>query len=303
MDIPHSSGHHDSPLFLIAVPSWNRAALIMPLYESLTAQDEQNWRLLLWSDGSTDSTAEQVLALQQQDPRVLFYNSANNSGCNQSRNGLLEWGRQVAPQGWMLFMDDDDLLLPGALATMAATIRAEPDIRWLAMTCSSNDVNKPSTVQRSGRLSYLRDYMFGKTIRGDMTHCIRLDVVGSARFTDEFKNGEEWFFFCQLALAQPVLVINQAGCLKNYQQNGLSATGINRKRKKQVLDLKLRALTPMVGARQMRHQMVSLAALELDEGQPAVAREWLAQVWRVSPFYMRQYRHWLRCLLMSIRAS
>jgi glycosyltransferase involved in cell wall biosynthesis len=285
MDLPH---------FVIAVPSFNRASLLEPLLATLQRQTVTNWHLLIQDDCSSDNTRGEVARLAATDNRVLYRCADVNQGCNAARNALLDWAKTSFPASWMVMLDDDDGLLDDALATLLTTISKYPDMRWITTTCTSNDPKKPSGSRREGRLNYLRDYMFGKTITGDLLHCICVDVLGEQRFTDRFRSGEEWYFFSQLASEQDLLMVVHPCAAKNYQVGGLSAQGINRSRKQQVLELKIEALEPLVGIRPLVHQCVSLAALHLSEHRLSDARYWLQRVRQATPFYLRQYRHWYR---------
>lgn len=283
-----------NPLFVIVIPTWNRAALLESVYRQIAAQSHARWKLLLWDDCSSDNTSEVVASLADADPRVIYRQASENSGCNASRNALLDWARQDYPDGWMVMLDDDDVLLEGALERLATLIQSNPDCSWFATTCQSNDASKPSLCRKTGNLDYLNDYMFGNTIKGDLLHCIALSAIDNENFTNRFRSGEEWYFFSLLARRISFFVSDQPAAAKNYQQGGLSASGINRDRKREVLEWKLEVLEPIVGARRLRHQYVSLASIYIKEERLPEAKLLLDKVRQSSPFYLRQYRHRLK---------
>ncbi|MCY0966363.1 glycosyltransferase family 2 protein [Oceanospirillaceae bacterium G-43] len=292
----------NEPRFLITVPTWQRAHLLDRLLVSLQEQSVFEWQLLLLDDCSSDDTPKWVQSRQHDEPRLLYRRNPLNLGCNGTRNTLLQWARELDPDAWMVMLDDDDFLLPNALENLAAHIARLPDVRWFAMTCQSTDSTKTVRCKRYGMLNYLQHYMFGKVIRGDLLHCIQAAHVGDAVFTERLRSGEEWFFFCHLAVQKPMFLIDCDGAVKDYQVGGLSNTGINRARKQQVLELKIQVLEPLVGTKPLLHQLVSLARIETQLGHYERARLLLSKTFATSPFYVRQYRHWLK-LVMAQRRS
>lgn len=288
--------------FLVTVPTWQRSEMLPALLDSLHEQLYVNWKLLILDDCSEDDTESVVCELQRLDSRVFYKKSPVNSGCNSARNELVNWSRAINPEGWVIIMDDDDLLISDALLHLAENIEANPESRWFSMTCLTNSSSKVSYSRKYGLMSYLSDYMFGNNIRGDLLHCIRADVIKNACFTDVLRNGEEWHFYCLLGARENLFMLESPGLQKNYQKGGLSDTGINRDRRRQVLELKLKTLEPLVGSYLLCHQYVSLASLELKDGNRDRAGQLLAKVWKVAPGYIRQYRHWIHWFFAGIRS-
>lgn len=289
-------------IFIIGVPTYNRGFMLNALVQSVLNQVYQNWILMFVDDGSNDNTEDVILGFQKQiGDRVQYVRMAENSGVNAARNRIVDEARKKWPDGWLLLIDDDDCLAPDCLLQAVSAMQKNSGWSWYTMDCMRPDGGRVSRIKRYGQICYLNDYMFGSVMRGDMTHIVCLDAIGDARFTSEFRNSEEWYFWCNLAMHTSIYAIPFIGSIKNYQQDGLTAKGFNRGCRIQVLEFKIKVLEPMVGIGKLRHQYTSLAKCEIERGDYKKARLLLQKVYSDSPFYLRQYRHWLRLLLVGRR--
>ncbi|MEO8998886.1 MAG: glycosyltransferase family A protein [Rhodanobacter sp.] len=109
------------PLFSIVVPTYNRARLIDRALESVLAQSEPSWEVLIADDGSTDGTWASLCDWKRRDDRLYCWRHANR-GQAASRNALLEHARGH----WVAFLDSDDEFLPDHLALRRAAIASQP---------------------------------------------------------------------------------------------------------------------------------------------------------------------------------
>lgn len=117
-----------APLFSIIVPTYNRARLLDRALESVLAQQESSWELLIADDGSTDGTWAALCDWTRRDDRLRCWRHANR-GQAASRNALLQHGRG----NWIVFLDSDDELLPDHLALRRKAIARSPATElWLA---------------------------------------------------------------------------------------------------------------------------------------------------------------------------
>lgn len=108
------------PLFSIILPTYNRADTLGRALDSIRAQREQDWELVLVDDGSTDGT--QALLQRYDDPRLRVLRQENR-GVSHARNAGL-----AAARGQLIsFLDSDDEWPPHHLALMAAFFAAHPD--------------------------------------------------------------------------------------------------------------------------------------------------------------------------------
>jgi len=279
--------------FIIGVPTFNRAHLIPRIVQSVQEQKHSNWTILFVDDYSIDNTKNVIQEFSENDSKVQYRRMVKNSGVNAVRNRIIEEAKSLDSQAYLLLIDDDDYLAPNSLVLAAQNVLKRPEFTWFSLNCNYQNGDPISKISQYGPLSYLNDYMFGNKIRGDLTHILRLKSLGNERFTSEFKNGEEWYFWVNLSLTHKMYAINNAGSIKEYLEGGLTETGINGDKAIQVLKFKIDVLEPIVGKKNMAHQYVSLAKHYLAKKDFLSANRVLREVFKSSPFYLRQYRHWL----------
>ncbi|MDR0979790.1 MAG: glycosyltransferase [Candidatus Nomurabacteria bacterium] len=99
----------------IIVPVYNAAAYLAECLDSVLAQSEPDWELLLVDDGSTDASATIGQAYAKRDARICYV-AQPNQGVSAARNH----GLRLARGEFVAFLDADDALHPDFLATMLA---------------------------------------------------------------------------------------------------------------------------------------------------------------------------------------
>jgi glycosyltransferase involved in cell wall biosynthesis len=106
------------PPVSVIIPTFNRRALVCEAVESVLAQHDPDFELIVVDDGSTDGTD---VALAPFGHR-LRYVRQDNRGVSAARNA----GVRSARGEWIAFLDSDDLWQPGKLTAQLAYIAAHP---------------------------------------------------------------------------------------------------------------------------------------------------------------------------------
>ncbi|HSW92003.1 MAG TPA: glycosyltransferase [Candidatus Saccharimonadales bacterium] len=105
----------------IIMPTYNRAYIISMAIESVLAQTNQNWELIVVDDGSIDNTKEVVEGFGDERIRYIFQ---DNAGVAAARNhGLSE-----AHGEWIAYLDSDNELLPQYLTVMHESIAKHSNV-------------------------------------------------------------------------------------------------------------------------------------------------------------------------------
>jgi glycosyltransferase involved in cell wall biosynthesis len=97
------------PFFSVVIPLYNRRDVIQATLQSVLAQTEQDFEIIVVDDGSTDNPAEVIQALH--DPRIKYLRQ-ENKGASAARNT----GIKAAQGHFIAFLDSDDVFLPHHLA-------------------------------------------------------------------------------------------------------------------------------------------------------------------------------------------
>jgi glycosyltransferase involved in cell wall biosynthesis len=113
------------PRISVLMPVYNGMPYIPEAVESVLAQDEQDWELVISDNGSTDGTRDYLNTLS--DPRIRIHLQQANLGIFGNLNFLLEQAQASIAK----ILCADDKLLPGALARIAAFMEERP---WCAVS-------------------------------------------------------------------------------------------------------------------------------------------------------------------------
>src|SRR5437016_1583877 len=100
--------------FTIVIPTFNRGHLLERALRSCLAQEFSDWEVVVIDDASNDAAAVAAADVVGRigDPRVRLIRHEQNRGVCEARNT----GALVAQGTWLIFLDDDDELVPDALA-------------------------------------------------------------------------------------------------------------------------------------------------------------------------------------------
>lgn len=99
------------PKISVIIPLYNKAAHIRRALDSILAQTEQDFEVIVVDDGSRDGGGDIVRSII--DPRIKYRLQAN-SGVSAARNG----GIQIAQSDFICFLDADDEYYPEFFATL-----------------------------------------------------------------------------------------------------------------------------------------------------------------------------------------
>ncbi|MFV0306520.1 MAG: glycosyltransferase family 2 protein [Desertimonas sp.] len=117
-----------APRFSIITPVHRPPlALLRAMLGSLAAQTEPDWELCVVDDGSNDDGVTAELAAFASHRRVRMARHAQGRGIVAASNAALA----LATGEFVVLVDHDDRLTPGALASMADAIDANPEVDYL----------------------------------------------------------------------------------------------------------------------------------------------------------------------------
>lgn len=109
----------------ILLPVYDGMPYLEEQIRSLQAQTHRDWRLWVRDDGSSDGSADAVLASARTDPRIrLLEGEGTRLGARESFGWLM--ANAGGEAGYTMFCDQDDVWLPHKIeVTLAAMRRAE----------------------------------------------------------------------------------------------------------------------------------------------------------------------------------
>ncbi|MCD0482073.1 bifunctional glycosyltransferase family 2 protein/CDP-glycerol:glycerophosphate glycerophosphotransferase [Streptacidiphilus sp. ASG 303] len=134
-----------TPRLSIIIPAFKVQAYLRECLESVLNQSYSDFELIAVDDCSPDACGEIMDEFAAADPRVVVMHLPENVGLGRARNAGLERVRGE----YVLFLDSDDTLVPGALAAIAGRLDETGDPEVLVY-------------------DYARTYWYGKAERNSL---------------------------------------------------------------------------------------------------------------------------------------
>lgn len=206
----------------IVTPTYNRRMLLQRLFKSLLEQDLSNvcFEWLVVDDGSTDGTLDWLRDLSLTSPFKIRTFSQENGG----KHRALNLGVRNVDTPWVMVVDSDDWLLPGAMARLRRVID-EVDHHVKAVIAPRSFDNAPGPDFRSsGRLASFPEW-YSQSGVGDTSILMRTDVFAGCPFP-EFP-GEKFVpesaVYARAFAEGGILFSSDRFVGAEYQPDGLSA--------------------------------------------------------------------------------
>jgi glycosyltransferase involved in cell wall biosynthesis len=278
------------------MPSYNRGELLKRAVMSILNQTHPNWALYVVDDCSTCAitldTLDWIRSLN--DERVFVLKNIENCGVNKTRNRALDLIQKQTDSSFVTLLDDDDYFVPSAFEKIPQSVTQSP-CNWFIANCIDEQGRPVSKIKKYGAGNYLYDYMYGRNLRGDVAHFIKSDIALHHRFTELFKNGEEWYWFSQIAKTTDFIALNLGLKIVKYLPGGLSDKAENNRHKLDVFSLKVSAtegLAPSLKAvQQQSFARELIIADRVDEGLKMLKTCWPYKWWSF---------HWCRWYLFAL---
>lgn len=224
-----------TPLFSIVLPTYNRAYVLWRAIQSVLAQSEFRWELIVVDDGSTDDTSR--LLEEFRDSRIRSIKTVNN-GPSAARN----IGGHLAIAPYLAYLDSDNTWHPDFLATMLYSIESNRSgVLWY---CGQNTNYWRRTNNGSWTLEKLAaepraQYSVAEVmqLKGADTNCIvhtRPLLAEIGGWDEQCRWLEDWDFLARAVLRYPNGVHWVAMILVEYRQihgegvDGICATTVQK---------------------------------------------------------------------------
>lgn len=219
----------------VIIPCYKAAATLRRAAASALADAPAGLELLLVDDGSPDDTGPLCDTLAAEDPRVRALHRPNG-GAGAARNT----GLDAARGDWVLFLDADDVLLPGLWAALAA-LSTEADMILFGLTRESGTTVTPADFLAEGAYPDLQalggalaPLLFDTgLLAAPYPKLFRRSAIGALRFSPQLQINEDVLFNIQFLQNTPAIY-----CLHGvyYKQNDVGIGSLSRSLRGDLLD-------------------------------------------------------------------
>jgi glycosyltransferase involved in cell wall biosynthesis len=220
----------------VVIPVKNGAQFIGAAVASALDQPSVK-RVIVVDDGSTDGSAEIVARMG--DERVTLIQGAGR-GVSAARNlGFAEVGRlipaQASEHSWVIFLDADDRLVPGATQKLLEGVQADCVAvygDYERIDAGGRRIGRRSMLLRRRKPSgeILHDLLAGNFIVNGGVMLIRhTQFLRAGGFDETLRYCEDWHLFCRLAGLGPIVWRPRTNILEYrvHKSSAMMSGGVN----------------------------------------------------------------------------
>lgn len=210
----------------IFTPTYNRADLLDQLFESLKRQSLYDFIWLIIDDGSTDHTKEVVdTYIKSRPPFKIQYVYKENGGLHTGYNKAIE----IAQTELMTCIDSDDWITDQAVSTILTAwqnVKREDCAGIVALDAGVDGKPVFYLDAQTGEYINLNEYDLHHKWGGDRKLIIKTELYKSVAPMQSFNNEKNFnpqYMHLKIAQEHVFYVLNEAVCIVNYQDTGMSA--------------------------------------------------------------------------------
>ncbi|MCY1259503.1 transferase 2, rSAM/selenodomain-associated [compost metagenome] len=211
------------PLISVIIPAYNYAATLPRAVRSVLPELAGKHELIVIDDGSTDSTPQVLEQLHGEFPGQFRSLRKPNGGLASVRNRGVEEGRG----DFLVFLDADDEMAPGALRALEEHIRRTPQTRmviggyWSVWPDGKKRRQLPDPLPDSPR-ARLRGYLLDKTIGiANGASAMHRELFSRGLYPVHFRNAEDLPVFSQALANFPCSVLTEPLALIHKHDDSL----------------------------------------------------------------------------------
>ena len=184
----------------IVIPVYNAEAFLDKCLSSISGQDMLSYEVILVDDGSTDSSPLVCDRFSATDPRFKTIHKPNG-GVSSARNA----GIDIADGEYIMFVDSDDALAPGALSALDKVMSSLPDMIVGGFNVYNEGIFYGDTLPKETKVywqgavaEFLEDTMIGEGMlyRGPWAKLYRTSIIrkNSLKFKESLSYAEDKLF-------------------------------------------------------------------------------------------------------------
>lgn len=199
------------PLISVIIPTYNYAHLLPRALGSVLIQMAADIELIVVDDGSSDNTAEVLADYAHRWPDLKTHQQPN-AGAASARNQ----GIRMSHGRFVLLLDADDELLPGALDVLRKVVEGDPRIGMVlgaqisVYAAGRERLRLPTPVPSVRPRELARLYLLQKRI--SISHgssLFRRDLLLRRPYPENLRSGEDIAVFAHLLVSAPVALTGE----------------------------------------------------------------------------------------------
>ena len=194
----------NKPLISVIMSVFNEEKYIAAAVNSILAQTEDNFEIIIIDDCSTDATSEIIAEIAEKDAesrtekisRIRLIHNEANQGLTRNLNKALD----LAKGSYIARMDGDDISCPGRFETQLKYLREHPEL----MLVSCNHITFGDKVLISDTAGSPEELRCRMLLRPQLAHpgfMMRAELVKEYgyRYDEHFRSAQDYDFAVRVA--------------------------------------------------------------------------------------------------------
>lgn len=210
-------------LITVFTPTYNRIKLLPDCYESLKRQTCRDFLWLIVDDGSQDGTGELVRRWMEEADFEIRYIFKENGGLHTAYNAAID----AMDTELAVCVDSDDYLTDDAIMLIADKWKNDGGDTYAGIVAQNRTPDRGVLGNPLPELpdTHLIDLYCRHRCRSDLKMVYRADLLKSEGPIPAFGNEKHmnpYYLFLKIDKKFPMLIMNRAICVVNYQTDGMS---------------------------------------------------------------------------------
>lgn len=184
----------------VIIPLYNKESIIERSLQSVLSQDYDDFEIVVVNDGSTDRSTDIVRTINDTRIRII---EQENGGPSKARNT----GVKYAKGDWIIFLDADDELLPGALKHFMNLSKSHTKVRFYSCMFYNSYKGKVENGFRA-KDGYIQNpfkaYVQNKLLTRTGAGMYSRELVLSCPFNEQLRRYEDFDVWFRMYEKSPV---------------------------------------------------------------------------------------------------
>lgn len=179
------------------IPTWNRAVFLPEELDSILSQSHKDLEIVVYDDGSTDSTPDLMQWYSAKDDRIIYLRNEVNKGIAHARNEAIK----KASGEVMVMCDSDDVQMPGRFKAINKAFTKDPKLDLFYHNIFYCDEMLTIKFNQQA-MPFRMDKLFENQFIPQPGLSYRKRVWEKIPYKEGLKYGEDWRFLLECGLAK-----------------------------------------------------------------------------------------------------
>lgn len=207
--------------FSILIANYNNGKFFRDCYDSILAQQYNEWETVILDDKSTDDSVELIKSIIGNDDRFKFYENEANYGVGVTKSKLIE----LATGEICGYLDPDDVIKPNALKSAVEVLNLDKNVvlTYSRLAKCDENLNIISEFKSAMQVPNGSKTFFNFPIQIAPFVSFRKDIyMKTSKMNPELKIAEDQDLYYKMYEAGKVKFINQTDYLYRAHAGGIS---------------------------------------------------------------------------------